>query len=654
MLTDDGQKHTNPKIYLIESGTCKVQRKFDLEIRNPCNNAEIIHKERHWITLCVVGPGTLIGDETLLYPNRKEQYDYRTVVTSKKLTVLSTSKQVFIKLEPTIEAQVKKFYETKKGQRDEVYNRICKELSTQREKETFNPFFNKHAHLTQMMNKKAVNVFKERESRAVGPSSATKISIMQLNWSQETQRELERSISPIDPPANNQTMSYSRPTSALNRTSKMRFRLERPESALSRETTDRQASSSRDAKSTTNLKASPTVTSFNAILSSLPITGQRTRPTTAAIAERGSLLLKFENEKIFVDESLSDEDQRIEPVQNRETYVARKVNDTSRELTDRSPLERRFQEFLVNEPMDFDIQKRKTMDPYSAKETLQTRKAATQANNASYNKGKAVRVDADVDLKDPLLQHFRTTNTDVVRNNYFENIKTPKAHNAADINHFRFNFSAEDDMRVKRNAIVKGFTIETTSTQDPDSPIKVAKAPEKKDKSTEQQPVSKNTLRIKRPNTPFYIEPFNSQSQTSLVIHNLSSPKITAVRTHSSENQKLGYLNTSSPSHQTGLLARNAYYGYSPTSFTTMKVVKSREELLKLEQKKNIENFKNKIREITQGTRGQTATSRERTPQSKKLTNNRSFNKIRTLVSAQKTHSTLITKGTKSTTSLLL
>lgn len=80
MLTDDGQKKSNPKIYLIEYGSCKIQKKFELEIKNPCDKTEVIHKETHWITVCVVGPGTLIGEETLMYPKNKEQYEYRTTV----------------------------------------------------------------------------------------------------------------------------------------------------------------------------------------------------------------------------------------------------------------------------------------------------------------------------------------------------------------------------------------------------------------------------------------------------------------------------------------------------------------------------------------------------------------------------------------------
>lgn len=75
----------NPKIYLIEYGTCKIQKKFNFEIRNPFNPDQIIHTKTYWLTLCVVGPGTLVGEETLLSKNRHAKYEYRAIV----ITILS-------------------------------------------------------------------------------------------------------------------------------------------------------------------------------------------------------------------------------------------------------------------------------------------------------------------------------------------------------------------------------------------------------------------------------------------------------------------------------------------------------------------------------------------------------------------------------------
>ena len=79
-VTDEGQEYPNPKLYLIEHGTCKIQKKFNIEIKNPLNRDQKLHTQTHWLTLCTVGPGTLLGEETLLQENKKEQYEYRTIV----------------------------------------------------------------------------------------------------------------------------------------------------------------------------------------------------------------------------------------------------------------------------------------------------------------------------------------------------------------------------------------------------------------------------------------------------------------------------------------------------------------------------------------------------------------------------------------------
>lgn len=72
----------NPKLYLIESGECRLEKKYDLEIRNPLNPKEVLSREAHWLTICTVGPGTLLGEEVLEYKRNEECYDYRVTVYS--------------------------------------------------------------------------------------------------------------------------------------------------------------------------------------------------------------------------------------------------------------------------------------------------------------------------------------------------------------------------------------------------------------------------------------------------------------------------------------------------------------------------------------------------------------------------------------------
>ena len=71
----------DPKIYLLESGRCKLERRYDFEIQNPLNRGKVLFKETHWIPICVLEPGTLMGEEVLLYHRHHEQYKYRVTVS---------------------------------------------------------------------------------------------------------------------------------------------------------------------------------------------------------------------------------------------------------------------------------------------------------------------------------------------------------------------------------------------------------------------------------------------------------------------------------------------------------------------------------------------------------------------------------------------
>lgn len=79
---EEGRLVANPKLYLIETGECKLEKRYDVEIRNPLNTSEVVDRETHWLTICTVGPGTLIGEEILERKRNEECYDYRvTVIT---------------------------------------------------------------------------------------------------------------------------------------------------------------------------------------------------------------------------------------------------------------------------------------------------------------------------------------------------------------------------------------------------------------------------------------------------------------------------------------------------------------------------------------------------------------------------------------------
>lgn len=77
---DENVVVTNPKLCLIESGQCKIQKKYVVRIRNPYQKDQLIKEEVHWLTICTVGPRTLLGEEVLEYTKPHEHYDYRVTV----------------------------------------------------------------------------------------------------------------------------------------------------------------------------------------------------------------------------------------------------------------------------------------------------------------------------------------------------------------------------------------------------------------------------------------------------------------------------------------------------------------------------------------------------------------------------------------------
>lgn len=76
----EGQKPTQPIIYVLEAGECKVERKFVTSLYHPFNKGEIVQQKVGWVTLCNIGPGTIIGEEILLQENGEEVYEYRVTV----------------------------------------------------------------------------------------------------------------------------------------------------------------------------------------------------------------------------------------------------------------------------------------------------------------------------------------------------------------------------------------------------------------------------------------------------------------------------------------------------------------------------------------------------------------------------------------------
>ena len=196
-----------PKLYLIEHGECKLEKKHIVQIANPLDKKDIISSQAHWLTICTVGPGTLLGEEVLEYPKSKEQYEYRVTVTSSRLSVLSILKSTFVHIHTELEDQTRLFYLEKKKHRDEIYNQLIHELETKSPKNIAKNLSG-HASFARMLNKSSFKVFTQRTMRNSQNTS---------NLHSKT-FVTEREISP-----------QKSPTSQLNESGWGRFRVDSPE-----------------------------------------------------------------------------------------------------------------------------------------------------------------------------------------------------------------------------------------------------------------------------------------------------------------------------------------------------------------------------------------------------------------------------------------
>lgn len=77
---EEGVILKRPKLYLIEYGECKLQRKHVISVKSPFHSDDILKEDVHWLTICTVGPGALLGEEILEQKRHQECYHYRVTV----------------------------------------------------------------------------------------------------------------------------------------------------------------------------------------------------------------------------------------------------------------------------------------------------------------------------------------------------------------------------------------------------------------------------------------------------------------------------------------------------------------------------------------------------------------------------------------------
>lgn len=69
-----------PKIYVIEQGELKIEKKVEIVVQDPYQKKAIPHVETHWVRISTIQDGALFGEEILLENNEEEAYQYRITV----------------------------------------------------------------------------------------------------------------------------------------------------------------------------------------------------------------------------------------------------------------------------------------------------------------------------------------------------------------------------------------------------------------------------------------------------------------------------------------------------------------------------------------------------------------------------------------------
>lgn len=80
IITMEGPIKKKPYFYVLDHGICKVEKRLVVETKNPFNKNEVFHQRVKWVPICMIGTGTLVGEEILLQPNRQEHYEYKVTV----------------------------------------------------------------------------------------------------------------------------------------------------------------------------------------------------------------------------------------------------------------------------------------------------------------------------------------------------------------------------------------------------------------------------------------------------------------------------------------------------------------------------------------------------------------------------------------------
>lgn len=67
-------------MYILTEGELIVEKRVDISSQDPYRKTLKLQDSIHWLAICSIGPGSLVGEELLLEENINEEYEFRTTV----------------------------------------------------------------------------------------------------------------------------------------------------------------------------------------------------------------------------------------------------------------------------------------------------------------------------------------------------------------------------------------------------------------------------------------------------------------------------------------------------------------------------------------------------------------------------------------------
>lgn len=416
------------------------------------------------------------------------------------MSALSINKQVFIKLHPDLENEVLKFYQTKRLQRDEAYNRLSQEILSQGLSKS-NTFYKKHGNLAQMINKKALNTFTDRENRT---------SVAQKNSSAlikiETNSPTNYSDSTGTPLG-----TYSMNRSSINFQSGV---VNMHRAKASRWNTD-EASLSELPEVETRTRADWKSPSGKLNEQNSPVLKKPLNRASSPVQEHYIKLEKL-NASVqshslhWEHQCVLEHDISEKPSTKAHGHEgARKAHGSIMKggaISDLGGGHEKSQEFSRDEILiSEELTDTKRLTNSVSRELISLLRPQIShlrdVRKAISPKARTIRMKTESSQpEDVFISNGRTLMKDQLRNSYYEKIKLPEGPDATDLENFRFDFSDNQNGRRKRTQLTKTNSEREKALQPKVVPRKIKVM--SKDSPTEESPSLSPSKKIAPSQTP--------------------------------------------------------------------------------------------------------------------------------------------------------